>query len=98
MEFAESLFEQQNSDIVEIREPFDEEIVKVKKETKEEVSDQDFEAIMARLDDLEKEEEGVNEGDTEKNQAEVVEIQAKQNDDVPVETAIPKGLSQEVRN
>uniref|UniRef100_A0A914ZD39 Uncharacterized protein n=1 Tax=Panagrolaimus superbus TaxID=310955 RepID=A0A914ZD39_9BILA len=97
LEFAENLFDQQNSDVVEIREPYDIEKLKVKLPPKEDVSNADFGAIMSRLNELEKEEENENieTHDNIKDES-TANIKPEQKNKESKGVA-PKGVSQEVK-
>uniref|UniRef100_A0AC35FYE8 Uncharacterized protein n=1 Tax=Panagrolaimus sp. PS1159 TaxID=55785 RepID=A0AC35FYE8_9BILA len=97
LEFAENLFNQEKSDIVEIREPYDDEKMKVKKEPKENVSNKDFEAIMSRLNELENEENEKVESIERANEIKVentVEVK-KEDESEDSKVVAPKGVSQE---
>uniref|UniRef100_A0A914QP58 Uncharacterized protein n=1 Tax=Panagrolaimus davidi TaxID=227884 RepID=A0A914QP58_9BILA len=97
LEFAENLFNQEKSDVVEIREPYDDEKMKVKKEPKENVSSKDFEAIMSRLNELEKQENEKVESIERANEIKVANtVEVKKEDESENSKIVaPKGISQE---
>jgi prefoldin subunit 5 len=92
LEFAEGLFEQEKSDVVEIREPYDEETLRVKKQPKEDINSKDFEAVMSRLDELEQIEIQNNEIDDEEDKKQKPHIESKED---ASKVVAPKGVSVE---